>query len=180
LCIVALSFFGNQLSEVETPYWHLAILQAMLGMGMGLTVAPATTSFMSALPRDKAGTGSAVTNAFRQIGGALGVAILGSVIASVYRTNISSSLSSLPPELQKVAGESLGSTLQVVGAAPELENPDLIVNTALHAYVDALHAGTLVAAVAALCGAAVAFKWLPKKGANPVPEAGVSHGADFA
>jgi MFS family permease len=180
LCIVALSFFGNQLIEVETPYWHLAILQAMLGMGMGLTVAPATTSFMSALPRDKAGTGSAVTNAFRQIGGALGVAILGSVIASVYRTNISSSLSSLPPELQKTAGESLGSTLQVVGAAPELENPDLIVNTALHAYVDALHAGTLVAAVAALCGAAVAFKWLPKKGANPVPEAGVSHGADFA
>ena len=54
----------------------------LLGIGMGLAMAPATDSIMGSLPREKAGVGSAVNDTTREVGGALGVAILGSILAS--------------------------------------------------------------------------------------------------
>ena len=56
-----------------------------MGTGMGLTMSPATNAIMSAVPREKAGAGSAVNNTVRQVAGALGVAILGSILAVVFR-----------------------------------------------------------------------------------------------
>ena len=60
-----------------------------MAAGMGMTMAPATESVMGSLPREKAGVGSAVNDTTRQIGGALGVAIIGSVVSSVYAANVS-------------------------------------------------------------------------------------------
>ena len=59
-----------------------------MAVGMGLTMAPATESVMGALPRDKAGVGSAVNDTTRQMGGALGVAIIGSVVSSIYASRV--------------------------------------------------------------------------------------------
>ena len=159
LSLVGTAFLGIQLIEVDTPYWHLGVLQLMLGSGMGLTVAPSTTAFMSALPGPKAGAGSAVTNAFRQVGGALGVAVLGSVLSSVYRSQITPSLAGFPAAISEKAGESLGATLELAAKAGR---PDLA-TTASAAFVNGLHAATVVGAVAAFVGAVVAFFWLPKR-----------------
>jgi EmrB/QacA subfamily drug resistance transporter len=69
----------------STPQWILEVQMFALGSGMGLTMTPATNAIMSAVPREKAGAGSAVNNTVRQVAGALGVAILGSILAVVFR-----------------------------------------------------------------------------------------------
>ena len=70
------------------PYVVLAVAFAVLGAGMGITAAPATGEIMSAVPLSKAGVGSAVNDTTRELGGALGIAILGSVATSAYRSAI--------------------------------------------------------------------------------------------
>ena len=69
----------------HTGQWVIEVLMFGQGAGMGLTMAPATNAIMSAVPREKAGAGSAVNNTVRQVAGALGVAVLGSILAVVYR-----------------------------------------------------------------------------------------------
>ena len=76
---------GSPSSAPTTPIWVLIVLTFVQGAGMANVMPPATESIMSSLPREKAGVGSAVSNTVRQVGGALGVAVLGSVLAAVYR-----------------------------------------------------------------------------------------------
>ena len=70
------------------PLLVLIVLTFVQGAGMANVVPPATESIMSSLPREKAGVGSAVSNTIRQVGGALGVAVLGAMLAAVYRGEI--------------------------------------------------------------------------------------------
>ena len=73
---------------VSNGYPHLLLGMIMLAVGMGLVMAPATESIMGSLPPAKAGVGSAMNDTTRQMGGALGVAVFGSVLASVYRPGV--------------------------------------------------------------------------------------------
>lgn len=70
------------------PIWVIELMLVGMGVGMGLTMAPASNAVMSAVPREKAGAGSAVNNTVRQVAAALGVAILGSVISVVFQANL--------------------------------------------------------------------------------------------
>jgi len=85
LLLVALSMAGYGVAKQSTPQWMIEVLMFALGFGLGVTMAPATTAIMSAVPRDKAGAGSAVNNTVRQVAGALGVAVLGSILAVAFR-----------------------------------------------------------------------------------------------
>jgi DHA2 family integral membrane protein (MFS transporter) len=80
-------FFVRQ----STPQWVIEIQMFSMGTGMGMTMSPATNAIMSAVPREKAGAGSAVNNTVRQVAGALGVAILGSILAVVFRGQLGAS-----------------------------------------------------------------------------------------
>jgi DHA2 family integral membrane protein (MFS transporter) len=75
----------------STPQWVIEVSMFVMGTGMGMTMSPATTAIMSAVPREKAGAGSAVNNTVRQVAGALGVAILGSILAVVFRGQLGAS-----------------------------------------------------------------------------------------
>ena len=75
-------------AEVDSGYGLIAAVLGVLGLGMGLTMAPATESVMGSLPLAKAGVGSAVNDATRTLGGALGVAVLGSLLSSGYRAGM--------------------------------------------------------------------------------------------
>jgi EmrB/QacA subfamily drug resistance transporter len=75
----------------STPQWIIEMSMIVMGTGMGMTMSPATAAIMSAVPREKAGAGSAVNNTVRQVAGALGVAILGSILAVAFRGNLGSS-----------------------------------------------------------------------------------------
>jgi hypothetical protein len=155
-----------------------------MGLGMALTMAPATDSVMGSLPLAKAGVGSAVNDTTRQVGGALGVAIIGSVLSSTYGSKISDFFANqsarVPPNLRgqfssarDVAHDSLGGAIGVANQLPKrgLPLPPNIVDqlaadlsrVANNAFIDGMHAGVLVAALATGIGAIVALVWLPAR-----------------
>ena len=92
LVIVAAGLAVITLVEPSAGYTPVFFAFVIMALGMALTMAPATESIMGSLPRDKAGVGSAVNDTTRQVGGALGVAIIGSVYSSVYAGSITSAI----------------------------------------------------------------------------------------
>ena len=84
LALVAVGLTMLSGAEVGGGYGIVAAVLLVLGLGMGLTMAPATESVMGSLPLAKASVGSAVNDATRTMGGALGVAVLGSLLSSGY------------------------------------------------------------------------------------------------
>jgi EmrB/QacA subfamily drug resistance transporter len=97
LLVVAGALWRLSTVQLGDGYGPVAATLAPLGIGMGLTAAPATESIMGSLPPAKAGVGSAMNDTTRQVGGALGVAVLGSILASGYRTAIQPPLQDAPP-----------------------------------------------------------------------------------
>jgi len=150
----------------------------LLAIGMGLVMAPATESIMGSLPRAKAGVGSAMNDTTRQVGGALGVAVVGSVMLSVYGGRVGDALTNaklpIPPDLISQSKQNLSTALAVatdkripVGVQTKL------VTQINEAFVAGMHRGVLFAATATLIGAIIVFKYLPAHGtdADGVPEA---------
>jgi MFS transporter, DHA2 family, integral membrane protein len=104
LCVMALL-------APDTPYIVIACGLIVLSSGMAITVAPATGSIMSAVPLGKAGVGSAVNDTTRELGGALGIAVLGSVATSTYRNELD--VTGLPPDVAGAASESVGAAVAI-------------------------------------------------------------------
>jgi hypothetical protein len=132
---------------------------------MGATMAPATASVMGSLPLAKAGVGSAMNDTTRQVGGALGVAVLGSVLSSSYRDAVAPALTGLPSQAAAVAHDSLGAALGVAGRLGAAG--DTLAQAARGAFVDAMGDVALVAAAAALLGALVTLVLLPARARAP-------------
>src|SRR5205814_2243260 len=91
LVVFGLALASYALATQSMPIWVIELILVAFGLGMGLTMSPATDAIMSAVPREKSGAGSAVNNTVRQVAGALGVAILGSIVAVVFRAHVGSS-----------------------------------------------------------------------------------------
>jgi EmrB/QacA subfamily drug resistance transporter len=102
----------------DTPYPVLALALALMGAGMAITAAPATTSIMSAVPMSKAGVGSAVNDTTRELGGALGIAVIGTIVSSLYRSNLDLGGLELPAGAAREAEASVG---QAVIASSQLD-----------------------------------------------------------
>jgi EmrB/QacA subfamily drug resistance transporter len=151
LLLVAVGVLSLVQLDVATGYENIFWRLVVLAVGMGLTMAPATESIMGSLPLAKAGVGSAVNDTTRQVGGALGVAIIGSVLASTYGTQVGDAVSGqpLPSGVASEAQNSLGFALET---ASRLGGPagDALANTARTAAV-------------AFVGAIVALVWLPAR-----------------
>ncbi|MEV0962912.1 MFS transporter [Streptomyces sp. NPDC049910] len=172
--------------DASTPLWALELAFFVQGAGMGHVMSPVTVTVMQALPREKAGVASAINNTFRQIGGALGVAVLGSLLSAAYRGGIESTLArapGVPDEARHAAGESLEATLAVaerLGPAGQV-----LIAPAHEAFLVAMHLAALCAATVTLVGAVVVATYLPGRrtsgtGSPPVPDerpaAGVTRG----
>jgi EmrB/QacA subfamily drug resistance transporter len=164
LLLVAVGVLSLVQLDVATGYENIFWRLIVLAVGMGLTMAPATESIMGSLPLAKAGVGSAVNDTTRQVGGALGVAIIGSVLASTYGTQVGDAVAGqpLPSGVANEAQNSLGFALETAG---RLGGPagDALATTARTAFVDGMHQGFVLAAVVAFVGAIVALVWLPAR-----------------
>ena len=113
LTLITLGMLIFTTVEVDTDYYVLALIFVLLGLGMGLTMAPSTTLVMDSVPSDKAGVGSATNDASREIGGALGIAIGGSVLNEYYQRSMS-----LPEGLEHLGAapvESFPAAMQIGG-----------------------------------------------------------------
>ena len=169
LGLVTLGLGGFFLVDATSPVWLLGVLFFLQGAGMANVMPPATESIMSSLPREKAGVGSAVGNTIRQVGGALGIAVLGSVLAAVYRSGIHDKVGALPAAGRAAAGESISGAY---GAAQHLGGAGHgLIDTANSAFVDAMHTAALGSVLVALAGVVVVLAWLPRRAVvQPVPE----------
>jgi EmrB/QacA subfamily drug resistance transporter len=164
--LVAISFAGIQLLDRTTPLWLLLGVLAVQGIGVGTVIAPATEAIMSVVPRAKAGAGAAVNNSVRQVGGALGVAILGSVMATAYSARLGDAVDGLPAGSRDQARESIVATLGAVeraqgGDAEVARSAAGVVGPARDALVGAMHLTALGTAGAALVATAVVLLWMP-------------------
>ncbi|SDJ20915.1 drug resistance transporter, EmrB/QacA subfamily [Nonomuraea maritima] len=161
MIVLTLVLASYSLMDQNTPIVLIEIIFFVQGMAMANLMPPATTAIMESLPREKAGVGSAMSNTVRQVSGALGVAVLGSVLSSSYRGEIAPALTALPEGVRHAAGESIMATM---GAAQAMgEQGQALVQPAFTAFIDGMHLTAQVAAVIALVGVAVVAKWMPGK-----------------
>jgi EmrB/QacA subfamily drug resistance transporter len=164
LLLVSGALVGYQLLGVATPIWLLAVLFFVQGAGMGLVMPPATEMVMSVVPRERAGAGSALTNTARQVSGALGVAVLGSILAQAYRSQLDPHLGNLPAGARNAATSSITAS-QAVAAKLGPAGRELA-GFADSAFVHAMHITTLISAAITLLGVLVVMRWMPGRAAG--------------
>jgi hypothetical protein len=128
---------------------------------MGFTAAPSTASIMASMPLRKAGVGSAVNDTTRELGGALGVAVLGSIAISSYSSSIETTASTLPAGVMSAASKSVGAAMQVSGELGA-SGTDLAI-AAKTAFTDAMSIAFLIAAGVAVLASGLVFRYMPHR-----------------
>jgi EmrB/QacA subfamily drug resistance transporter len=176
LLLVAGALWLLSTIQLSDGYGLVAATLALLGTGMGLTMAPATESIMGSLPLAKAGVGSAMNDTTRQVGGALGVAVLGSILASSYGAAIQPALRDAPPPLAQTAGDSIGAATTIAARlGPQGQGLlDAARSAFLQGMGDAVQVGAAVAALAAL----LVLLFLPARATASTEEPGVAEVVD--
>jgi len=169
LLLVAAGLAVLATASTATGYGVVVTSLVVIGLGMGTTMAPATEAIMGALPRARAGVGSAVATTLRQVGGVLGVAVLGSLLSSVYGARIGDTLHGLPAGVVSAARDSVGAATGVAARIGGDAGQQL--TAAAHsAFIHAMDVTVLVGAGVALAGALVALLFLPARAQRPAPE----------
>jgi EmrB/QacA subfamily drug resistance transporter len=145
-------------ARVSTPVAVVLVAELLIGLGVGQTTAPSTTLIMSAVPRSRAGVGSAVNDVSRELGGALGIAVLGSILNTAYRGGIGAHLpAGLPPAVAASARRSVTDALLAPRAAHlSVAQSHAVINAARSTFAHGFGAATAAGAVALLlCSALV-------------------------
>ena len=165
LFIVAATMLLFTTLNASSSTLHVILVTAALGLGMGNIMAPATDSIMGSLPRAKAGVGSAVNDTTRQVGGAVGVALLGSLLASKYGSQMSSTLDGrVPSAILDKAKDSVGAALGIARDVPAAKPfASQLVDSANSSFVSGMHLAAVVSAVVILIAAVGVILWLPAR-----------------
>ncbi|WP_371477611.1 MFS transporter [Kitasatospora sp. NBC_00315] len=166
LATMSLGLAGLSLAGVGTPYAVLSLAMAVIGAGMGLIMAPASTATVGALPREKAPMASSINSVVRELGGVLGIAVVGTVVSASYRHHLGAAL----PDAPARAGNDLTSAHIVAGHLPP-QAAGRLVGAADQAFTTAMNSGTWVCAAITLVGAVTALICLDRSGAGAPPGA---------
>lgn len=155
LGLIAFSFMG-----VDSPIWHIYFSVIPLAAGMAFTMTPLTTLIMASVPLGRAGVGSAMNDTTRELGGALGVAILGSVLTTTYTGKLDAFTSGMPDKAREAVESGLGGALGVAGELGEGGNA--LAAAAREAFVNGMGNAALVGAAAVAIASIVARRLLPR------------------
>lgn len=134
-----------------SPYWILAAGLLVLGAGMGTAMTPATSAITSALPRRQQGVASAMNDLSREVGGALGIAVIGSIMTAIYRGHLT--VTGVPGTVLDKARDSLAVASRIGGPVSA---------QASTAFIDGLHIALLAAAGIVLLAALAVVALLPR------------------
>jgi EmrB/QacA subfamily drug resistance transporter len=168
LALVAAALGIQSTLTVHSGYGLLLPGFVLMGLGMGLVMSPMSTAAMNAVDRSKAGAASGVLSMSRMVGGSVGLAIMGALVATIGRSDLNSSLPGVPAAVRAKIANALGS-----GAIPTGQHTSpAIVNATRHAFVSALGTGLEVGAAVALIGAVLTLV-LIKRVATSAPNAAV-------
>jgi Na+/melibiose symporter-like transporter len=150
------------LTPTSTTFQIIAAL-VIFGFGAGLGLPALTDTVMAAVPERDAGVGSAVNDVSRQLGGALGVAVIGSIVNSAYRHNLGQALGRrLPSTVLQSAGRSIGVATQVARTLPG-GLATTLTHAANRAFVDAMTGGFVISAAVMIASITVAATMLPRQ-----------------
>ncbi len=170
LVLVAFSTIALARIPMDAPVWALIIVFFVFGLGMGNVIAPGSTVLQNVLPLARAGAGSAVQNTVRQVAGALGVAVIGTILANQYATNLTSAMSNVPPqfpdEAKQAATESIVAASAVLDQAAAQGVPATVLDPlrqgVYESFLSASHLTSLISAIGIVIAALVVFFLLPK------------------
>ncbi len=177
--------------EPTTPLWVIEVSVFLTALSMGTMMAPSTEAVMGAVPPEHAGVGSAMNDVTRQVGGAFGVAIIGSALTSLYASRVSDAISSvaglseaLSESAAEAAKDSIGAATNIAAQLPpQLGEP--FAEAVRQAFTDAFGMAVLVGVVLSLIGSVLVFRFMPAKeqsyGDEPAePEPAVETGSTEA
>ena len=166
LVLVAISMLLLARIPIDAPLWAVLTVFFIFGLGMGNVIAPGSTVMQNVLPLARAGAGSAVQNTVRQVAGALGVAVTGTILANQYASNLSSVMDKVPPQFPEAAktaaAESIVAADQILNQAAAQGAPASVIeplrNGAYEAFLSAAHVTSFISlAVIVIAGLAVFF-----------------------
>jgi EmrB/QacA subfamily drug resistance transporter len=164
LLLIAAGLALGATTGVHSGYGLAATWLTIVGAGTGLSLAPAMDAVLGELPPERSGAGSALTQAFRQVGGAFGVALLGSVLAAAYTGRLD--VSGLPAPAAHAAHDSISGAVAVAG---QMHDTALRASAGA-AYIHAMDTVLLVCAAVAVLGAVLAGLLLPARKPRPTPQ----------
>jgi EmrB/QacA subfamily drug resistance transporter len=166
MATVAIGLLVLRMAGTSDGYPWVAATLFLVGGGMGFAMSPLTMIMIRALPRSKQGVASAINSTARELGGALGVAILGSLSAPVYAAGVRPASALLPAQAAGAVKDSLAGAGVVASYLPSAQ-AEALMGMARSAFVEGMGVAVLAGAIVALTGAAVAFAFLPGRGTTP-------------
>jgi EmrB/QacA subfamily drug resistance transporter len=170
ILVVGLLMFS--FAGVDTGYWYVALFLVITAAGVGMTMPSLSTGIVQSVPMHKAGVGSAVNDTTREVGGAVGIALIGSIVTSVYRDRLGSSLDALPAEQAELARDNVGKAVAVADRAAQQMSDDAgadLLHSVRQAFVDGAHVGLRVSAAIVVVAAVVIFVRLGRDSASREP-----------
>lgn len=170
LVLVAISMLMLARVSIDAPLWGVLLVFFIFGLGMGSVIAPGSTVLQNVLPLARAGAGSAVQNTVRQVAGALGVAIVGTVLATQYAANLTSVMGNVPEQFPQAAKdaatESIVAANLILNEAAAQGVPAPVVEQlragAFEAFLSASHVTSYISLAVIVIAALVVFFLLPQ------------------
>jgi EmrB/QacA subfamily drug resistance transporter len=181
MAIMAVGLLMASRLVAASSYEALAACLLVISIGLGMASMPGTDSIMGAVPKARAGVGSATNDTTREIGCALGVAVLGSVLSSGYRDAIGSQFATLGPTLEGTAKDSIGAASVIAHSLPGDAGAQ-VARIANDAFMSGMSGAMLIGAIVVAAASAVIFAWLPARapGSDKKPAANEHCAADLA
>lgn len=165
LLVQAVGFTILATVGLDTSYLVIVVSMMLLAAGMATLMPAGSEAIVSSLPPSKAGVGSAVNDTTREVGGALGIAVLGTLLSSGYRSGVEEAAAPLPDEARELAEDGIGGAFRVAQQSGDLE----LVDAARDAFIDGMSLAFTVAAVIGVVAAGIIFARYPRKGHEPAP-----------
>ena len=180
--LIALGFLLFTQIDADTSIWFILLALTPLMTGVSMSMSPMTASIMSAVPESRAGAGSAMNDATRELGAALGIAVLGSIAASQYSSHLHDALGRVPGSARAAASSSLAGALHVAERLPH-EAADVFAGAARTAFVDGIHLAAIFGVGLAIVASFLTRRFLPRSlapsGALHSPIDALENAAEF-
>ncbi len=166
LALTAVAFVIMSTWTKDMTYWHLAVTMIIMMLGISSAMTPGTNILMSSVPRNRSGMGSAMNDTTRELGGALGVAVLGAILSATYESQIRETASAFGGQIQHGLESSLAVALEVakqLGPAAQT-----VTDAAMNAFMGGISTAATIAAIIIAASSVIAFVGLPKHRKNDV------------
>ncbi|CAN5540315.1 MFS transporter [soil metagenome] len=170
--VTAVGVFMLSLVGRDTSYWYVAVCLVVAAAGFGAAMPSLTSGIVQSVPMHKAGVGAAVNDTTREVGGAVGIAIVGSIVNSIFRSNVVPALSGMSAAQQEFARDNIAKALSVgdqLAASGNAAGASELRAAVQQAFLDGAHVGLKVASALVLCASVIMYIRLPDSGEHSAP-----------